>query len=712
MDDYWSLTTPELTRLAASRRINICTDNREVIIRLLLKNDFSKMSAVDLKRIASDEGLSPQKAKITLIEDLTNLRMFDYTGEQRYLENLPEIKNRITSQNDAPKEEPLSQKKKRVVRHRPVVTNPGRTQLSEKLGTGKCLLTVYTICKKCGEEIYGSFYTTTDTESIDMYPDFSSLFKTCPKCKSKLGLEEGCYIESYIPSKPDKQFEELHKKLENDEKARTREAFNSYIAKIEPQEDLPANNNAAKTTLSSLEKLKEYILHLIHMESEVYLLGERLLELQQQAAENERSEFRAKQIVKEDAEKEFEIETEDISKSIEELNKQIKKPSANIPSKSIRVNPRLVGLPKPKKPTIHEPQMPKEPALPKVIKPSEPSYQQPGLFNKKKVLAENEEKKRKYNEELAEYSRQMNSYNEAEAHYLSEMEEYRLLLSQYNDAQAQYSSKLRAYETAYKKAVDKAKRNAITDFKKGKQEELKEKQQELAEVKKYVYDAAEQRIDLLPQVRVGNFLSEEEAALKRELRRIIDGRDQLYAFNIIYGKYRNYVALTSIYEYLDSGRCDTLDGPQGAYNLFELESRTNEIILQLSAIAASLEAIKTNQFMLYRELKRANHNLDTMKELMDAAITELHSVDLRLADSKALLSNIRDEVNVGNDLLNDVRTASAVTGISSVLTAVNTAATAHFSALTAHYSAIGAHYAKTNAELTDALGVMTALNQY
>lgn len=712
MTDYLSLTTPELIKLAVSRRIKFCTDNREAIICLLLKNDFSKMSASDLKRIAENEGLPPKKAKITLIEDLTNLKMFDYTGEQRYLEKLPEIKDRIALQKDALQETPRSQKYKKLFRHRPVVTNPGRTQLCEKFGTGNHLLNVYTVCEKCGEEIYGSFYTTTDTESIDMHPEFSSLFKTCPKCKSKLGLEEGWYIESYLPSNPEKQFEELHNKLESDEKARNREAFNSYIARIEPQEDLPANNDAAKATLSSLEKLKEYILHLIHMESEVYLLGERFLQLQQQAAENRRSEFRAKQIVDEDAKTEFEIEAEDICKSIEELNEQIKKPSANISSEAIKVNPRSVGLQKPKKPKMRKPQVPEKPSLPKVIKPIEPFYQQPGLFNKKKVLAENEEKKRKYDEELAEYSRQVNEYNEAEAHYLLEMEEYRLLLSQYNDAQAQYSSEMQAYEKAYKKALDKARRNASTDFKKDKQNELKEKQQELAEIKKHVYDYADQRIDLLPQVRVGNFLSEEEATLKRELQRIIDGRDQLYAYNIIYGKYRNYVALTSIYEYLDSGRCDTLDGPQGAYNLFESESRTNEIILQLSAIAASLEAIKTNQFMLYRELKRANHNLNTINELMDAAITELRSIDLRLADSKALLSNIRAQVDVGNDLLNDVRTASAVSGISSVLTAVNTASTAHYSALTAHYSAIGAHYAKTNAELTDALGVMTAFNRY
>ena len=113
--------------------------------------------------------------------------------------------------------------------------------------------------------------------------------------------------------------------------------------------------------------------------------------------------------------------------------------------------------------------------------------------------------------------------------------------------------------------------------------------------------------------------------------------------------------------------------------------------------------------MLYCELQKANHSLDTMNELMDAAITELRSVDLKLTDAKGLLSDIRDGVDISNNILNDVRASSAVTGISSVLTAVNTAATAHYSALTAHYTAIGAHYAKTNAELTDALGVMAAL---
>lgn len=57
--------------------------------------------------------------------------------------------------------------------------------------------------------------------------------------------------------------------------------------------------------------------------------------------------------------------------------------------------------------------------------------------------------------------------------------------------------------------------------------------------------------------------------------------DSLYEMGIIYPKYRNLVAVSTIYEYLSSGRCDRLDGPDGAYNLYEMELRQNIVIGQL-----------------------------------------------------------------------------------------------------------------------------------
>ena len=82
--------------------------------------------------------------------------------------------------------------------------------------------------------------------------------------------------------------------------------------------------------------------------------------------------------------------------------------------------------------------------------------------------------------------------------------------------------------------------------------------------------------------------------------------EQVYSVDVIYPKYRNLVAVTMIYEYLASGRCSELEGPNGAYNLYEMELRQNIIIGQLSSILDRLEQIRSNQFTLYNELEKSN----------------------------------------------------------------------------------------------------------
>lgn len=89
---------------------------------------------------------------------------------------------------------------------------------------------------------------------------------------------------------------------------------------------------------------------------------------------------------------------------------------------------------------------------------------------------------------------------------------------------------------------------------------------------------------------------------------------EAYAENVIFPKYRNFVAISAINEYLLSGRCDKLDGANGAYNLYEMELRQNVVISQLSSIVDNLEGIRENQFMLYEELQRSNFILDEILE--------------------------------------------------------------------------------------------------
>ena len=81
---------------------------------------------------------------------------------------------------------------------------------------------------------------------------------------------------------------------------------------------------------------------------------------------------------------------------------------------------------------------------------------------------------------------------------------------------------------------------------------------------------------------------------------------QLYNLNIIYPKYRNLIAVGTFYEYFDSGRCATLEGYEGAYNIFENELRLNAILGKLDDIINHLEEIRSSQYAIYNAISEGN----------------------------------------------------------------------------------------------------------
>lgn len=109
---------------------------------------------------------------------------------------------------------------------------------------------------------------------------------------------------------------------------------------------------------------------------------------------------------------------------------------------------------------------------------------------------------------------------------------------------------------------------------------------------------------------------------------------KLYSADVIYPKYRTLPALTSIYEYLITGRCDSLTGPHGAYNLYEDEVRKDMVITQLSQVVANLESIKSTQYQLYQQVSQMNQTTSAIAmELQQikgcaVAMTELAALNL------------------------------------------------------------------------------------
>lgn len=128
---------------------------------------------------------------------------------------------------------------------------------------------------------------------------------------------------------------------------------------------------------------------------------------------------------------------------------------------------------------------------------------------------------------------------------------------------------------------------------------------------------------------------------------------RLYSSDIIFPKYQNLVATTTMYEYFASGRVSELTGPDGAYNLYEQELRSNIIINKLDTISSQLEKIKNNQYVLYEAIK------DTNKYLSEIT-GELKSIN------EGILS-----IDSG---INDIAHSSKITSYYSEITAKNTEA--------------------------------------
>lgn len=111
--------------------------------------------------------------------------------------------------------------------------------------------------------------------------------------------------------------------------------------------------------------------------------------------------------------------------------------------------------------------------------------------------------------------------------------------------------------------------------------------------------------------------------IAQQEKKLADTRQLLweaYDKGLLYGKYRNFVAVCSICEYLESGRCSELGGPDGAYNLFEQEIRMNLIITQLGLIISELDEIRENQAMLYDAISTGNHLTSQLIEQTNESI--------------------------------------------------------------------------------------------
>lgn len=88
--------------------------------------------------------------------------------------------------------------------------------------------------------------------------------------------------------------------------------------------------------------------------------------------------------------------------------------------------------------------------------------------------------------------------------------------------------------------------------------------------------------------------------------------EKFYSLDIIFPKYRNFVAICTFYEYFTSGRCTSLIGHEGAYNIYENEVRLERIVSKLDIVIERLDEIRDNQYMLHDAITNCNNSINNL----------------------------------------------------------------------------------------------------
>ena len=108
----------------------------------------------------------------------------------------------------------------------------------------------------------------------------------------------------------------------------------------------------------------------------------------------------------------------------------------------------------------------------------------------------------------------------------------------------------------------------------------------------------------------------------------------IYALDIIHRDYRDFVAISTMYGYLDRGVCTVLEGHGGIYHTFEKDLQMKAIIRNLQDLNAAMDRVEANQRVLISQMRTANKHLEGMSK-------SLENIDYntqRIADNTAMIA--------------------------------------------------------------------------
>ena len=217
-------------------------------------------------------------------------------------------------------------------------------------------------------------------------------------------------------------------------------------------------------------------------------------------------------------------------------------------------------------------------------------------------------------------------------------------------------------KAAYYGIADKYYFDIMRKYPGGAAPDMAELSQELYEIEVPAYQKAQQKADKEYQEALSaikacySFFDKQVSALRNERTEAENNLQALYGLDIIYPKYRGLVPVATFCEYAASGRCNTLEGPDGMYNLYERELLAHFIVNNLTEINESISRIDSrlgdisqqltsaqrNQELLYLQIIKGNTLSNAINENIVGLIDHVSSLDHKAGNISAALNRMQE----------------------------------------------------------------------
>ena len=494
------------------------------------------------------------------------------------------------------------------------------------------------VCYECLNSTYSKEYIKAKLSS--------TYYKHCKDMKIISLRETVCPVCGKKPEIFGDPYEYYDSKVDN------------YILSIKNKTEIATNNKEYECSKSEEIDVKTYLKNVIDISSNILFLEDRIKEIYPEVCINRAKVFNGIVTIRNQPgihEKISEYR-KSVDTELENKKKELDALDDYSPSELRELSEKfgLEVLVEPAKP--QKPEVPEKPEVPvyqvidtsKLIKPTEPIMEKPGLFNKKKVMEANKIAQENYNRQVQEYELELykeslnssakSNYERSLSEYEDEMEKYRRELKQYSFEYEDYKNRYKYFEKKKLEIIEKDK-----DSRNAKKSELMSTINSLEDRKRNINKEIEsgaffesileaENEDYRESKTYLKLYENELNELSQELTKQYGVLKSLLELDVLFPKYNDIIAWSTMYEYFVTGRVERLSGPAGAYNLYENELRANIIIAKMDVIIEKLDQIKNNQYILYSTLTKISEEARELSDKMDEMLNASQETNRLLGD--------------------------------------------------------------------------------